>query len=972
MPEIDEELLESLKTGFLNKWHSSRHEYRPEILANDYHSGRKVLSSLLKDIRECEEFWFSVAFVTMSGVATLLTSLEEYKKSDRAGRLLVSQYQNFTQPEALRTLLYFDNIDLRISVEGDFHAKGYLFKKKGHWDLIVGSSNLTANALCSNKEWNLKVSATSSSDLISDTRTIFESEFDSAVPVTEEFIEEYEHIYRRQKKFFWENEQTIESFTTQKIEPNRMQEAALRNLRSLVERNQTKALLVSATGTGKTYLSAFHVKERSPRRFLYIVHRWNIARKALESFRRILGDEVSMGLFSGGSDPSNAEYLFTTIQTISREQNLRRFSKDEFDYILIDETHRAGAPSYQSVLDYFNPNFLLGMTATPERTDGHDIFRDFDHNIAYEIRLHQALEEKMLCDFHYFGVTDITVDEELLDEKADFNMLTSDERVERVIEKAVLYGSDDGVVRGLIFCSRNHEAQELSRKLNERGLRTIALSGDSSEEQREEAIQRLESDGESEKLDYILSVDIFNEGIDIPRVNQIIMLRPTQSAIVFIQQLGRGLRKTEGKEYLTVIDFIGNYSNNFLIPIALYGDASFNKDRLRKLMASGSELIPGSSTVNFDEISKSRIFTAIDSTNLSRLADLRTDYELLQFKLGRIPMMMDFFEHGSRSPFLFVEYSKSYFNFVSGFEDKISSKISEQGRTYLEYFSTDIANGKRIEEVLILKCLLGQEVVRKAAVEEIVSSRYGFHLSNQTWESSVRNLNFEFITEKHQGSIVSVREKHGLYSVESDGDIIRLAADLESCLRSSVFKNFLSDLLNAAEHVYGEDFDESRFFDGFHLYRKYSRKDVFRILNWSQNPVAQNVGGYMFGADGKDCAIFVNYHKAEDISETTRYEDGFLNNYEFQWMTKSNRTLNSPEVLRLREYTDELRLPLFVKKSNDEGKEFYYMGDVVPVEDSFEQEYFERKDGREVPVVKVLFTMKHPVEHSIYEYITSD
>ena len=340
-----------------------------------------------------------------------------------------------------------------------------------------------------------------------------------------------------------------------------------------------------------------------------------------------------MGLYSGEKRELDCDFIFSTIQTISKAEHLGSFKKDHFDYIIIDETHRSGADSYLRLLNYFQPKFLLGMTATPERTDGNDIFKLFDHNIAYEIRLHRAMEEQLLCDFHYYGVTDLFIENKAQEDKAYFNRLISNERVYRIIEKARFYGCDNGITRGLIFCSRTSEANELSKLFNDQGFKSVALTGESSEEERIKAIELLETDNINEKLDYIFTVDIFNEGIDIPKVNQIIMLRPTDSSIVFIQQLGRGLRKLPSKNYLTIIDFIGNYTNNYLIPIALYGDTSFNKDSLRKLITDGSRSIPGASTINFDEISKNMIFQSIDSSNLQLYADLKKDYKLLKYKL---------------------------------------------------------------------------------------------------------------------------------------------------------------------------------------------------------------------------------------------------------------------------------------------------------------------------------------------------
>lgn len=972
MNELHKTLTESLQTGFIDKFFPSKKEYLPEILANDRTRGKKVLTSLIKSLKSCDEYWFSVAFVTRGGVAALINLLDELDNRGVKGKLLVSQYLNFTQPEALKTLLRFKNIDLKIVVEGEFHAKGYLFRKGNHYDLIIGSSNLTARALCSNKEWNLKISATPESRLINDALAEFKSEFDNAVRVDEGFIAGYEHIYYSERKFFYENRNKLANFRNVKINPNKMQADALQNLKNLRENQKEKALLISATGTGKTYLSAFDALAISPEKFLFIVHRRNIAETAMESFRKIFGPGKQMGLYSGKRKELEADYIFSTIQTISLDKNLQQFDPKHFDYIVIDETHRAGAPTYQKILQHFEPKFLLGMTATPERTDGADIFGEFDHNIAYEIRLQQALEEEMLCPFHYYGVTDITVGGQPLEESSDFSKLTATERVDHIIKKAEFYGCDNGCVRGLIFCRSVAESNQLSSEFNLRGYRTVSLSGASSEDERVAAIRRLESDNEQEKLDYIFTVDIFNEGIDIPRVNQVIMLRPTQSAIIFVQQLGRGLRKTDKKEYLTVIDFIGNYNNNYIIPVALYGDTSYNKDHLRKMMVGGSSLIPGASTINFDEISRERIFKAIDTSNLSLYRDLKKDYELLKFKIGRPPMMVDFIEHGSRDPQLYVTYSKSYFNFIVRQEKLFENKLSERETKLLELFSGEIANGKRIEEVIILRELLKDNKVSRNRIKDLIREKYDIQTNDQTIESCLLNLNFEFVTERSEGQEKIVREIYNLNIVEETTDGFKLANKFFAHLENPVFAEFLSDVLNYSEKMFDKCFEREKFVDGFILYQKCSRKDVFRILNWEKNPLAQNVGGYMINPDKTNCPIFVNYHKAEDISETTRYEDSFINNYEFEWMSKSNRTLNSPDVVAIRKSLQTgMRLPLFIKKSNDEGIDFYYMGDVNPMENSFEQTTLKTEQGQDVSVVKLVFKMKHPVEDSIYEYLTT-
>lgn len=970
MENIRDSLLLSLETGFINHLIHSNQDYLPQLLVNDKLTGRKVLTTIEHELQNCDEFWFSVAFLTTSGLASIKNILKELQEKDVKGKILVSQYLNFTHPQALTSLLKFPNIKLKIAVDGDFHSKGYLFQRGKHYNLIIGSSNLTAAALSTNIEWNLKISATPDSTIISNSIKEFTDEFKKAKTVNENFIQEYEKIFEKQVLYNSEVKEKLEDYLGKQFEPNLMQSEALKNISKLRAEKKKKALLISATGTGKTYLSAFVGKLLKPNKFLFVVHRENIALAALKTYKNVFGRTKSMGLYTGNKRDIESDFIFSTVQTISKREHLEQFNKYHFDYLVIDESHRAGATSYENVLNYFKPKFLLGMTATPERTDGYDIFQLFDHNIAYEIRLNRAMEEDMLCPFHYYGVTDIEVNGNVLDDKKQFAQLTSSERIKHIIEKAEFYGCDDGIVRGLIFCSNIKECEVLSEKFNELGKKTIALTGSSTENDRIKAINLLESDNMGEKIDYIFTVDIFNEGIDIPRVNQIIMLRPTQSAIIFVQQLGRGLRKADRKDYLTVIDFIGNYSNNYLVPIALYGDTSYNKDSLRKLIASGSSLIPGSSTINFDKISRDRIYDSINSANMSLKKDLQSDYNLLKFKLGRIPMMVDFLDHGSRDPQLYVNYSKSYFNFVEGIEDSVKGKLDKNEIKLLELFSSEINNAKRIDETVLLSSIIKHQKIKIENFVKTIKDEFGFEISDSTINSCINNLNFNFIKENKDGKLQKIGKFYKFQILKRiEGEII-IEPNFENYLKNSVFKNYLFDSIDYSLKEFNRLFERKKFIDGFVLYRKYSRKDVFRILNWDQNPNAQTVGGYMFSTDKTNCPIFVNYHKEENISESTKYEDKFINNSEFEWMSKSNRNLESPEIQNFKNFDKNLRIPLFIKKNNDEGMEFYFMGDITPIKKSIELTSMQNDKKKNVSVVKMRFSMNTPVEDSMYYYIT--
>ena len=963
-----EDLRNSLYTGFIDKATISPEQLQPRLIINDRASSQSVLDSLLSEITQCDRFFICAAFLTKSGVAVLLNTLQEIEARGVKGKILVSEYLGFTQPEALSALLKFRNINVRVATTGNLHGKMYIFDKPDHSALMIGSSNLTAAALKENNELNINITLARDSAFYESATAHLIQVWNNSSPANQEYIKAYE---KRYKKYLYQRTLRPNNSESegQVITPNSMQQEAIVNLNSLRNRGQKKGLIISATGTGKTFLSAFDVQECRPKKVLFVVHRRNIALAALKTYKTLFGSRKTYGLFSGEQQDINADFVFSTIQTISKDLNLKGIDPAYFDYVVVDETHRAGADSYQKLINYFKPKFLLGMTATPERTDGHNIFADFDHNIAYEIRLHRALEEKILSPFHYFGVTDILVDGNHIDDFSSFNTLVSDQRVDHIIEKSKIYGCDNGITRGLIFCSRKQECIELSEKLNARGLRSLALTGDDQESKREDTINRLESDDEHQRLDYVLTVDIFNEGIDIPRVNQIIMLRPTSSAIVFVQQLGRGLRKADGKEYLTVIDFIGNYQNNYLVPIALYGDTSFSKDKVRRLITSGSSLIPGSSTINFDKVSKKKIFDSIDQSNLGLLRDLKAAYTLLKFELGRVPMMLDFFEYGRRDAFSFVHYAGSYHQFVRKVDSDFLNHLSSKHVSLLSAFSKEINNGKRVEESLALKIILDNGEVTSQSLSNEVNKTFGYFPSLETIKSVFHNLSLRFATDKVSNRKVPLAEKLGYSVFEIRDGIYTPGSNFKKFLANPDFRTFLLDSTEYAIQMWKQAFLNSKLIDGFILYEKYSRKDVFRILNWKENPIALNVGGYMLSATKQDCAIFVNYDKY-DHALSTKYIDEFLDQGTFSWMSKNQRTLSSPEIVRLRDFNNPMRVPLFIKKSNDEGLDFYYMGEMAPVKDSFYETIIKNEAGKELPLVGVDFKLSPAVEMKIYSYIT--
>lgn len=402
-----------------------------ELVTNDYINGQVVLDNIDNQLKSCHTFDFSVAFINQSGISLIKQNLLDLAGKNIKGRLVTSTYLGFNSPEAFGELLKFPNIEVRIFQDAGFHPKGYLFYGVEKVSCIVGSSNLTQSALKTNQEWNISFSNYHDSDIIQDITSQFERQWQNSVPLDESWLNDYKASYQAPVK-------PKVKLTKRSIRPNAMQQQALESLVTLRRKGQKKALLISATGTGKTYLSAFDVKAAMADRILFVVHRENIARTARESFGNVM-PEKRMGIFSG-SQKDDCPYLFATIQTISKPEFYKRFAPDHFDYIIIDEVHRAGARSYQGLLGYFRPQFLLGMSATPERNDGFDIYELFDHNVAYEIRLKQALEYDLICPFHYFGITDLTVDGHTFDEVSQFNLLTSPDRLDHIIKNIGLYG----------------------------------------------------------------------------------------------------------------------------------------------------------------------------------------------------------------------------------------------------------------------------------------------------------------------------------------------------------------------------------------------------------------------------------------------------------------------------------------------------------------------------------------------------
>lgn len=854
MPEginlFQDTLIKSLKFGFVDNIKYQEGGYSPQILVNNSDEKRYVLTDLQEELSKCTAFYFSVAFVTKNGIAMIKSQLSDLMDKKVPGKILISPYLDFNDPDAMRELLKLKNVEVRLTPEKmQMHAKFYIFEHTGKQVLISGSSNLTHTALKINYEWNIKLTSTHNGEFIQNTKSEFDRIWEKSELLTPEIIDTYAQKRKKVISLTKINDEEKLPYSAEKIVPNKMQEAALEGLRNIREQGKDRALVISATGTGKTFLSAFDVKQYNPERMLFIVHREQILKKSLIDFQKVLGFNPSEGyIYHSGDDLTGKKYIFATIQTLSREENLKAFSKDFFDYILIDEVHKAGADSYKKVMDHFTPNFYLGMTATPERTDGQNIYEIFDYNIAYEIRLQDALENDMLCPFVYFGVKDIEINGKLIDEKSNITNLTSDERVKHILNKIDFYGVCNNQVRGLIFCSSKAEARELSIKLNQHGKRTIALTGDDDINYREKVVKQLE-DGE---LEYILTVDIFNEGIDIPSVNQVVMLRNTQSSIIFVQQLGRGLRKHKSKDYVTII---GNYKNNYLIPIALFGDKSMNKDNYRRELREPN-ILSGLTTVNFEEVAKEQIFKSITNTVLSNMKILKDAYTDLENKLGRTPMLIDHLTFDNIDPIVFFNNNsfKNYADVINKFSNK-SIELTDTESNWLSFITFELLPGKRKHELLLLQELIKNGEVSKDKFIEILETE---QLSTKdSIISSVENvLSLQFLKSQE----VKKFGTEPLVTLEKN--VYKLNSEVLDCFKNSDFALLFNDVIKAGLYK-TNDYPEI-----FTIGQKYSRRDVCKLLNWSKDEPPLNIGGYKIDKLVQSSSPIIKMMKSVILSNT--------------------------------------------------------------------------------------------------------
>jgi superfamily II DNA or RNA helicase len=957
-----EEISKAIRFGFVDNQVESQEIYQPSLVTNQHNN--TVLDTLEDELRTSKFFTIAVAFVTTSGLIDLKSIFADLANKNIHGHLITSTYLNFNKPEAFDDLLQIPNLDVRLLDTEGFHTKAYYFNHDKFESAIIGSANLTQNALKCNFEWNLRVTSTDRGDVVKKIKNDLNELWDKASPLTQHWIEKYKQVW---KPNHYIETSKISEEAYEEITPNPMQKQALASLNSLrIEKNAKRALIVAATGTGKTYLAAFDVRNYKPKRMLYVVHREQILEQAMKSFKKVIGGpESDYGILSGNKHELNCKYTFATVNMITSKKIRKQLGSDAFDYILIDEAHRVShrendqqQTMYQKLMTFYQPNFMLGMTATPERTDGTNVYEYFDYNLAYEDSLLDALDRNLLAPFHYIGVTDYEKDGAIITDTTELKYLVSEERVDYIVDKTNYYGPRRPNVHGLIFVSHIDEGKELAKKLCNRGIKAKFVYSENTITEREEAVTQLEKG----KLDYILTVDIFNEGVDIQCLNQIIMMRPTKSSIIFLQQLGRGLRKYPGKDYVTVLDFIGNYSENYMIPMAFDRSHSSNKEQIRKQIISPS--ISGVSTINFEEIARKRVLHAVGQAKLDSMKRFRNSYSNIKDKIGHIPMLLDFAQHGDVNISDIITKFKTLYEMHKKFEPKLQFQFTKRQQNFLMFLSREIAISKRPAESFVLQYLINNKTLSDHQIEKFMKSK-GIFYDQEILDNISTIFDLSYFMKQNQkkyGSIPVVESKDGVWKLNNI---------FKDELHNSHFKNYVQDLLSA--NLYELEKNGFQLNKRFTIGKKYYRSDVIKLLNWPKEQNAQNVGGYIMRPDQKFFPVFIALEKTEKFQNKMAYEDQFIDRSTMRWFSKSGRSMQSrQENIVINNHKFGL-IQLFVKKSDDdkyEGNDFYYLGSAQVVNAKDEKKL--NSEGKVTKLVNFTLKLEHSVPNNLYRALNDN
>ena len=869
------------------------------------------LDKIRQSLRTCTSFAFSVSFIKKAGLALLIKDMEAAVRRGAKGRLITSTYQNFTDIESLYAFLSLQSTSDAFSCRLDkecfhdsgfstlgFHAKGYLFTFAEHTEVIIGSSNITRYALLKNIEWDVVVPETEPSAVYAAAMAEFEEKWEKTCPLTAELIQQY----ALQLNYAIERWDMDYDLSAASVKPNFMQRKALRELNRYRAMGTSRALVVAAAGSGKTYLAAFDALNFGPKRLLYVVHEGSILQKSLETFQQVFGNSVTYGLYTGQAKELDAQFLFSTNFSMAKtlQELPATFSPDTFDYIVIDECHHAAAETYKKIISYFTPEFLIGLTATPERMDNQDVFELFDKNVPYELRLRDAILNGLVVPFRYYGIRDTLINYGLnkAEERRLVAELSTAEHCAFVTEQIEKHRPEGEKLKALAFCRNIQHARMMCEGMGER-YRTAFLSGGNSVGERIRAYNELQSEDEG-SIEILFAVDILNEGVDIPGVNMVLFLRPTDSSTIFIQQLGRGLRKFTNKNYVTVLDFIGNsYKRSVQIAFALSSLAQnfvIEKRLMVSLLADDFKplgLVDSGVEIHIDDLSKEEMKNFLENENFNRFTYLKQDFANFRayIRAETWPRHVDYLNNDCAPDlirFLSVKINNkkccSYYNFLHGI------LAGQPEENFLPVFTE--------EQVRFINTLSGLLPLERAHEYSIVKLLANGRANKQELERALRDAVPGFSEESFT---------HALHFMEQDG----LIKEEEGACRLNVtmdseFSEYLQDLLAYGLQRYAGEYGEET---GFIPYLSYRMDQVQRKL--LKNPGFTMYGTYYYG---EEIVIFASIRKDLDPEVRTNYKDKFLAPELFQWESVNN--ISKTNLQALDESDHAL---LFIRKVDEEN-----------------------------------------------------
>ncbi|HJD26470.1 MAG TPA: DEAD/DEAH box helicase family protein [Candidatus Blautia intestinipullorum] len=775
-----------------------------------------------------------------SGVKMLLEELDNALKRGAKIRILTGNYLGITQPSALYLLKkkLGSRVDMRFYNEKDrsFHPKSYIFHYRGYNDIYIGSSNISRSALTSGIEWNYRFSSVSDPKNYEKFYHAFEDLFEHhSIIIDNEELKRYSQNWHRpavardleRYDYSHQNEENESEDTKVRLlyEPRGAQIEALCALEDTRAEGAKRALVQAATGVGKTYLAAFDSK--SYERVLFVAHREEILKQAAASFRNVRNSE-DYGFFTGEEKSTDKSVIFASVATLGRSEYLseKYFAPDYFQYLVIDEFHHAINEQYQRIVKYFKPQFLLGLTATPERMDGRNIYELCDYNVPYEISLKDAINKGMLVPFHYYGIYDDTdysglhlirgrYDEKELNETYIGNV----HRHDLIYKYYCKYGSK----KALGFCCSRAHAEEMAKEFCERGIPSVAVYSNANgtySEERGKAIEKLKS-GE---IRVIFSVDMFNEGVDITSVDMVMFLRPTESPIVFLQQLGRGLRRSKGKEYLNVLDFIGNYEKAGRVRFLLTGRTLGKNEYYNPADRSA---FPDDCLIDFD-MKLIDLFSEMDKKHLKVRDQIRNEYYRIKEFLGRIPSRMDLFTYMDDDIYrVAIAHSKDNpFKRYLDFRNELGELTEEEnllysgiGREFINLIEN--TNMSKVYKMPVLMAFYNHGNIRsQVSEEELLDSWKEFFSTGTNWKDLDRGITYEkycSISDKEhikkilQMPVHFLQESGKGFFVKKEGTALALKEDLADVILQPAFGEQMKDVIEyRAMDYYRRRYEEKR------------------------------------------------------------------------------------------------------------------------------------------------------------------